>query len=604
MGTRRHHHLDGRLMSVGTGTVIMIGAALFLWLGPAMKESRSKQESKLQSVSAPDDLQVALTPPVAASSRIAVGNPRFQILAAASDQHPLGQGRATLRLIVLMDGRRAGGLSVEAARMPPDGIGDPTPVFDGQANNDGEVEFELDPGAYQLTAWDESHLGASHVELWAGDSTTAEVEVNPTVEVVGRVIEAWTGLPVEGAVVNLYGVAAVCSARTDASGRFSFPWLPAPSSRYLRVRAEGYGGESASVSVRSDGTWRSSVAWGFVKSGDAPRAPRPNIPGPSSDESSSFGQVSAPSAEQARREGRSVPVTIPDVQLVPARKLTGRLLGPDGGPAVGALVRARGNYSMRPGIALPDVCESRADLKGRFVIGGLRSDIGHEVRFSFTDAATHATFVLPGFAERIDLGTLRFGPASKVVGRVVDARGLGVVDIPVRLDIPPMAPRSDTKDLRTWRDASRSLSERLMVRTGVEGEFEFLGLLAGTILIAVEVPSGVLEEREIAIHQGDTRDIQFLLPASTPEVAGRVLRDGVGVAGANVLFKQGSHRRSISCAHDGSFRIVGLDPRAGGHLSAVYNDPSGVVLKSRSKVISDEEDYYELMIVSREDVKH
>ncbi len=105
-------------------------------------------------------------------------------------------------------------------------------------------------------------------------------------------------------------------------------------------------------------------------------------------------------------------------RLLPARTLTGRLLGPEGKPLAGVEIYKQYDMNNHPG----DAETPRTDAEGRFRTNvPARAALKLEFR-----AANAARNYLDVPADRADLGDVRLARGVRVPGRVVDAEGTPV----------------------------------------------------------------------------------------------------------------------------------------------------------------------------------
>lgn len=127
-----------------------------------------------------------------------------------------------------------------------------------------------------------------------------------------------------------------------------------------------------------------------------------------------------------------------------------------------------------------------------------------------------------------------------LVGRVQDEAGEPLVGARLRLREP----------------GADDILERT---TGAGGEFSFGGLRAGRELELRAEHEG-FQVTSLLVKPQDTAEIVLVLAAAS-RIAGRVVAEGEGVAGALVLVRSGDRTRaSTQCDEEGRFRVNGVKP--------------------------------------------
>lgn len=366
-------------------------------------------------------------------------------------------------------------------------------------------------GVYELRV-SRGSLVAPPVEgliLDAGGQRAFGVRLARGWSIQGRVVDATSGAPVEGAEVTVATGALGLHTRSAVSGALG------------GFDVIGVVGSEQSLYVDADG---------YVLAGPVPH-----------------------------REG-DPPVV---VRLERGARVSGRVVDEKGRPVRGASVRAFGAQTAALGggdslgvtagpvppisaaasAGLAFVTESRADADGAFVLEGLRPG-------QYTVVASHDDFA-PSGATRIELsaGESRTSvevvmlPGGELSGRVVDERGRGLESIPIEL---------------------RADGERLprMSVTDEGGEFSFEGVRGEVTVTAL--PYDLPPAREVVTVSGDERvAIELALSRSLETLRGRVVDErGFGISGALLTVTSEDParpvKRSAKSDADGSFSVPAL----------------------------------------------
>ncbi|MCZ6597142.1 MAG: carboxypeptidase-like regulatory domain-containing protein [Planctomycetota bacterium] len=417
----------------------------------------------------------------------------------------------------------------------------------------GSLRVALPAGALEAVAWSDASAGGP-VEARVPDGGTLRlvVRLREAGTVVGRVLDAETGAPFEGATVGFWTFAELDRVRTGPDGRFEHPRFPlARGGEQVRVEAPGYGSAVRYLAFESDGSWQAL----------APHAGEPDVGG--------FG----------------APARI-EIALLPELRLSGRVVDPYGDPIGGAAVSAEGYVRILPSVASRDAASTRAGEDGRFALARLRSDVEHTL---IVDA--------PGFARRaIELraGELRAGelsvggghdlrlgdvvlePEALLAGVVLDPLGQPVEDIGVELAQLTDEGEAEHRALASPLDAgARIQSKRWRTRSGRGGTILFEGLSAGRYELRVRRDRGVLVRATVELAAGEVRDgVRVDLPIEGFVLLGEVRdEEGAVVPGAIVAVTRFGHVARVRADAEGRFRVAGLDDVATYTVTAEHTDP-------------------------------
>lgn len=328
----------------------------------------------------------------------------------------------------------------------------------------------------QVAAW---HAGLvfpkpAPVQLPATGEAELELKAEQGRELSGRVTDAATGAPVEGAIVNAYPMVVPFASfvRTDADGRYRLGgW---GSERALFVHAKGYAtareevGEGAEIDV--------ALKPGFAVTGvvrDASGAPvagafvgamasdRTEIRETWTDAEGRFElRVLARARTLVAAKPGFARVSMPiegdsmEVVLAEGRRLEGRVIGADGQVAEGCVVTARATMVTAAGAAATQDGTSRerhTDDLGRFRFTDLPpGSFGVSARNGDRSADIHVTI---GEADVLDV-ELRFEeprvePGHQYAVQVVDDAGRPVAGVLVRSIYQPQGNATDAQGRAT-----------------------------------------------------------------------------------------------------------------------------------------------------------
>ncbi len=425
----------------------------------------------------------------------------------------------------------------------------------GTAQADGRVVLLLPAGLQEVTAWSDTASGLISLDLVRGERRTAIVELDPVVVLLGRVVRAADGSPIEGARIWLDQPGQGTEVKSDDGGQFVFPRLPATGrGQVLQVRAVGYAPESVQVKAELDGSWTSQLPW-LAGEGDLP----PEAPGPEATPPIRRQRTSGMDRVSGMRSGNAPPALVADIAMEPGRALVGRIVDERGFPIQGAIVEATGHYAVRPGMAFPSRSASRSQVDGRFEVAGLRQDVTYQLECSAVGCATTRTVVPPSRVALDDRGSISLTAELALTGKVLDAEGLPVEDILVRATAYIGQPILDDAHREQWpRDPGYLASIEHVTHTDGLGVFDLSRLAVGSWKLTVESGDRAWVERTVDLQPGALADLEMLLPPDAPVLHGRLSQNGVATVGLRVLARVGNDRRTVTSDARGAFRFVGL----------------------------------------------
>lgn len=371
-------------------------------------------------------------------------------MAGAAVEIRLRPAAALVGRVVRADGAEVPGARIQGKLGDDSGI----VVLEGLTDSSGSFSFEgLQAGLVFLDAIPEEEVALTRtgVRLVAGETTEVELEVTEGHTVQGRVVDAQTRLPIEGAEVG-QGWTFGKSVRTDANGEYRLPGFVTRGVYEVFARARGYG----------------EVGLDLPEVGDEP-------------------------------------VTV-DFALAPAVKARGRLVTGDGEPIVGAYVSSvstRGCWRS-----------ARTDSQGLFRLEDLQPDVAHCL-FAVADGFGTSAYEFPGpllLSGEYDFGDIVLVPGALLSGRLVDPLGNPLSGERIRLEIAYQkrfafsGPREEV--------VGESYVGSRAVDTDEQGRFSFGGLAPGSYSVGVG-PSGTTDVRSLRLHAGERiRDIELVLDAA------------------------------------------------------------------------------------------
>lgn len=402
-----------------------------------------------------------------------------------------------------------------------------------RADAAGRLVLERPAGSMRALAWSHDAM-ASPLErtLRAGEHVALELELVPALALCGRVRDAWSGRPLAGARVSIWTLAAQDAVETDAHGAFLHPRLARDgASHQVRVECLGYGAQVLYVCAREDGSWLAPA----IRRGEA------------------------------ALEGSGAPARV-DFALEPAVAIAGRVQDACGRAIADVRVRAQGHYQVLPEVAARDAGETRTDEDGNFRIAGLRADVAHVLELKAPGCARLALRTPAERALERELGTLVLEPESVLAGRVLDAHGEPVSGL--RLELRPLA-SAHAQSAEGEANALRRVARRAQAESDELGVFTFDALAAGRYELGARREAALLCTLELELGPAEERaQLELRLPAAQASIAGRVSWRGRGVAGVRVELERAAEDERAEpagwtiSAHDGSFRLPGLEARA------------------------------------------
>lgn len=363
----------------------------------------------------------------------------------------------------------------------------------------GILFLEVHASGWPSPGWIEVHPEA-------GRTITRDVHVDATTWYTGRVLDARTRAPIEGAQLGTIWVLKN-TVRSDAAGAFRLP-LDEGSDGQIYVRAAGYG----------------------------------------------FRNFQAPDAQAAASPDGF------EILLEPARSVRGRVVDDQGRPVAGAYVAACGNE--RGETQRHDWIGATTDDAGRYAIADLRPDLAHSL-FVRAQGFGSCVYELPVEEARqasLELPDVVLRAAGAIRGRVVDENDRPLPDLDVEL-------RGVNADRGRWNARGAASLDTYVGqrdgRTDDRGAFAFDELAAGDYEVSVRRDGHLrVANASVKLGSGERREgIQLVLPSGVT-LTGRVRdRAGRGVRGVNVSVEPketGLSDCDVRTGEDGTFRARGL----------------------------------------------
>jgi RNA polymerase sigma factor (sigma-70 family) len=376
-----------------------------------------------------------------------------------------------------------------------------TPILTNEApglivQSQSDPELEIDIPAPQ------SQIPPTDTEL-VSDSATDDA-VNPTgLSISGRMYEEDTGQGVESATILLIteGTWERVQAQTDSDGQYAFNNL-----------------EPASYRIRPDRD--DDLRWRY------PRIVYDN---------------------QERKLQLEPDASLSDIDFTAHRGLTvqGKVLGPDGNPLQGALVKTwdtqRGHES-----------EIRTDAEGRFTLNGFGTDAAAMFWPLYGGLALppHGPVTVP--ATGLENLTLTMIPESRISGFLLDEYG---TPLPNARILP-------------WPKNVSKLSQGFGAKTDQFGRFDFDGLHESTYRFSVRLENETSSNRltqydDLELAQGEhLKDLKLIyeFPGNLT-IKGRVTHhDGRPVKQRSILGYSGRYRGSATTDDFGYYELHNLAP--------------------------------------------
>jgi uncharacterized GH25 family protein len=290
---------------------------------------------------------------------------------------------------------------------------------------------------------------------------------------------------------------------------------------------------------------------------------------------------------RATLEGVAVPPKAgKPVELVvrPGGRLAGRVVGPDGKPVEGAVVRLEPVGIERVRDVALRFRPERTDAKGAFAFDGVQAGDGYRltVQKKGMSRGSAGPFAVKGGTVRDDL-EIRLDASASLQVRLVDPEGKPVP----ALEVQAFA-QSGT---RGTPFGGAEVSEEQIASEG-DGRFRVGGLSTGTHTIEL-IPDGFasVERKDVKLEAGKTVDLGTVQVRAGRTLRGRVAdATGAPVAGATVRafwMSDGkfSSRQARSGA-DGRFRLAGVGE---GPIQNVLASAKGYSNETETGVTTDED---------------
>ncbi len=385
------------------------------------------------------------------------------------------------------------------------------PFMETRTDLSGSYRFDgLPPGSYCVEVWPtaEKPTGWDDILLKDGDALEKNAVVKTGSKIVGRVTDAISGEPIEGAEIGL-GPRYQKLVRSDSMGGYALEGLPGSEGWEILARAEGYGMTERPIGPRTSDT-----------------------------------------------------ITI-DFALTPARQARGRIVAGDGFPLADVSVTAAGS-AFEVDREKGDWISGRSGPDGAFDLRDLRADVRHTL-VAFKEAYGKVVYDFP-LIERespiIDLGDIVLSPASAIAGVVVDDGGFPLPSVTITL-------RGWNEDrFRLSKSPNERIShtyaERRGGRTDDRGRFRFADVSAGEYRVSVDI-EGMAERAETTVRVGSgasSEGVRLVLPAGLA-IRGRVIDPrGRGLDSCWVQLRlettDSGWLARARTGPDGAFRLAGL----------------------------------------------
>jgi RNA polymerase sigma factor (sigma-70 family) len=523
----------------------------------------------------------------------------------------LASFRSLLRGKVVEDQKRpVAGARVELLRHADarDASAPDDPLDATTSDEGGEFEFNVAPHrAFDLSARSTAGARAFALEKYSGEWVDLRVAATSTLR--GRVTSKADGAPVEDALVRiLLGGGPLgrssTSLRTDHDGRFVATDLEGDTaavsiSSALGVAPAFFPQSDEQVALRRGGevihdfvVAVAAVLHGHVLDART-RAPiagaELSILAPNnvafSARSDADGSWRAPTAAThcvyriaARARGygtATLQVTVlandveQDVVLAPGRRARGRILGPDGAPLAGAVVRATANVPATHGNQTDSIATSSAP-DGRFELGDLRRELTHFLVVAHEGLGT----ILRLFPEEesagdeIELGDLALQRGSVLFGKVT-WQGDACAGVSVRLrgldsewrGLRPDAP-DDLRELAGVTDWREPPIDRRGATCDSNGLYHFADLAPGVYEVESGERLGAKASATVEIARSEVTVKQDLVLRPTGSIEGIVVdRSDRPVERRQIHVISDSGARSQDAFYpdaNGRFRVEGI----------------------------------------------
>jgi len=526
---------------------LLIASALVWWSrGGAERPAVAAQpvasgdvaRAPLEARSAP--LAGARAPEVPDSGLPAPRPAAHELGALAATPNELAHERANVNLLVLglEPGQRA---SVEALVF--DGEGQTRAHALHETDEQGRLALVLPTGRLRLSAWTPTQVAPSVRATLTAEPASFELQLAAAQAIVGRVTDAQSGVPIEGAQLTLPKSRELAAIRSGVDGRYALV-LESNGQHAVRCTAEGYASERVDLSLIPDKSW-----------------------------------IANPMRPDSRELVTGIPIEI-DFALLRTRTLRGRTRD-HAGPLAGVSIDALGHVANGIPTATPDRASATSDASGGFELSGLRPDIGHLLTFRHAEHATVLMLVPPAHAPLIELGFVQLGDLCSLEVHVSDSSGARIEGLHVALDTafrsPPDVEPHDPTDFprdrsmggavvihdrtsaaQNWYPEMAKLELGLQrnVMTDTAGVARFEDLVSGVHPIVLHGHAPEELRQPVELRPGEQRRIEIVLPAAPP-ISGRVFDAKGSVAGASVEISPMGWRSTHSDA-EGRFSFSGL----------------------------------------------
>lgn len=391
----------------------------------------------------------------------------------------------------------------------------------------GHLSIDLPPGELRLSAWTAKAIAGPAHAVITEPSASIDLHLVPARIVRVRVVDSVLRTPVKGARLWVPVLSELRPVTTQDDGHGELH-LPADGSVYfIHCEARHYGPERFSLGIAPDGKWRL--------------------------------ERGSPGGDPTRTSTQSLEPAVVDVELMPQRVITGRVLGPDGQPLEGAHAFAEGHYWSGDGVASPNTAKAETTPEGDFLLRQLRPDITHVVTLRHEGHCGASVKVPPADEPALDLGDIILGSPASLEGELVDPQGLPAAGLQVRLQrpIPPAQGLERPRHGKFIRDLDvRSMSVR-EARTNRRGRFSFEGVEPGEHTLVVKSDTKDVLTQKVELLAGLDPWTALMLPQDVLSIEGVVLGPEGPVAGAVVELEL-LDKRSTTTGSDGGFRFAGL----------------------------------------------
>lgn len=351
-----------------------------------------------------------------------------------------------------------------------------------ESDSTGTVEGAFTPGQVRVRAYSPGapfSFARGEFTVERERTTEGELELRQLVSVTGRVSDARSGLPIEGAhLTGPFGAGlAWPEVTTGTDGTFEFPYWPIGIEAGLRVSHPSHGSDTARLACMPTNTWKVNERFGAPASGGT--------------------------------DGRPYVA----FELAPTKVIEGvlRFAGSDAS-AVGLPsfeASAHGLLLIAEGMASADTADARIE-GGHFEFSGLNPAVTHGVELRAAGYAPLVVLAPPG--QHVDLGQLHLQPGVDVTvrfeaddGRLIPGLEVHLVE---RFEEAPVTSWTPTVGSSPSRDGFLGLpGQKARSFTDAQGSAAFQNLKPGTYTLSVEVPAWPLHS--VALEIEDRRSVDL-----------------------------------------------------------------------------------------------